>query len=381
MTLKEQAWQSGIILFDQEPGWNETEWPLLEGGWRERHATVVLDHPDDNNNNNTKRQTVVAMGGYDNDCTTTNSVLVLNLAQADKQWRQGPPMNKSRDGHAAVVCNGGVYVMGGDNGESLDSVERIDVNDLLQSSLATNRAHESHWTTLPCRLSWKAIGCCAVAVHNRYIVVIYGYYSCIMDTSTHTVIEGPHTDVPRLFCASAVVGHRIFVVGGENCYDGHDSVEYLEFQKRETASTDISFSSAWTTHPDLVLSNARRSCAVVAVGSCLVVSGGGNRTVQVLDTDRNRVWNLPPFESPRRGCSMVTLANRITVIGGRDDPSCGTLPLMDKNSWCFRRLCEQQWNERYHSLEGSGYFHSQKGSGAQDANGTDIRDANGTGHM
>ena len=41
------------------------------------------------------------------------------------------------------------------------------------------------------------------------------------------------------------------------------------------------------THSDLVLSNARSSCAMVAVGSCLVVAGGrGNSTVEVLDPFR-----------------------------------------------------------------------------------------------
>ena len=79
MTLKEQAWQSGLVLSAEEPGWNETEWPSLEGGWRCAHASVVLDHPiDSNNNNNHKGQTVVVLGGYDNDWNTTNSVLVLN---------------------------------------------------------------------------------------------------------------------------------------------------------------------------------------------------------------------------------------------------------------------------------------------------------------
>ena len=116
------------------------------------------------------------------------------------------------------------------------------------------------------------------------------------------------------------------------------------------------------THSDLVLSNARSSCAVVAVGSCLVVVGGrGNSTAQVLDTDRCRVWNLRSFTSYRNGCSMVNAANQVAVIGGFHNPSCATLPLMDKNTWCFRRLCEQHPNE---------CFHSQKGVGCGDVNAT-----------
>ena len=119
-------------------------------------------------------------------------------------------------------------------------------------------------------------------------------------------------------------------------------------RKDDTLSTVISFSSSWITHSELVLSNKRGSCAMVAVGSCLVVAGGWrNSNVEVLDTNRNLVWNLPPFGNHRDGCSMVTGANHAAMIGGWDNPTCATLPLLDRNSWCFRRLCEQQPNRWY----------------------------------
>ena len=362
-TVQKQAWQSGLVLLDETPEWNFEDWPPLEGGWRYRHTSIVLNHTDNN-----KRQTVVVMGGYQQGKGTTDSVLVLNLSDRDKQWREGPPMNKSRRGHAAVVCNGAVYVMGGDNGAPLDSMERIDFNDLFQSSLTTITTHERNWATLNCRLSTPRWGCGAVAVHNRYIVVMGGYSDRylssvdIIDTNNHIVIEGPSMTVPRSYFGSAVIGHRIFVVGGCNDKGYLDSLEYLDYAtpcdsdviKKEIGLTFISSSSTWITHPDLVLSNAQGSCAMVAVGSCLVAAGGRSRTVEVLDTHHNRVWNLPPFANYRRGCSMVTVANQVAVIGGLRNPSCATLPLLDRNSWCFRRLCEEQPNGWHHSLEGVG---------------------------
>ena len=94
---------------------------------------------------------------------------------------------------------------------------------------------------------------------------------------------------------------------------------------------------------------------MVAVGSCLVVAGGlDNPTVEVLDTSRNRPWNLPSFGNHRQDFSMVTAFNQVAVISGWDDRSCATLPLLDKNSWCFRRLCEQQPNGWYQFREGMG---------------------------
>ena len=322
-TLKEQARQSGLVLSDEPPEWNLEDWPPLEGGWRYYHASVVLN-PTDNN----KEQTVVVLGGYQPGQGELDSILVLNLAESNKQWREGPRMNQKRDGHAAVVCNGGIYVMGGDNGGSdLNCMERIDANDFLRSSLTTTTTHESSWTALTCRLSTHRFGCCAVAVHNRYIVVMGGhnndgYLSSvdIIDTNSHTVTAGPSMTVPRQFCASAVIGHRIFVVGGQND-DGHlDSVEHLDFaeeRKDDTLSTVIPFSSSWITHSELRLSELRGSCAMVAVGSCLVVAGGqGHSTVEVLDTRRNRVWNLPPFGNRRDDFSMATVANQVAVISG-----------------------------------------------------------------
>ena len=179
----------------------------------------------------------------------------------------------------------------------------------------------------------------------------------IIDTSNDAVIAGPSMTAPRQWCASAVIGHRIFVVGGRNENGQLDSVEYLNFteeRKDDSLSTVISFSSSWITHSDLVLPIPRAYFAMVAVVSCLIVGGGSHQTVEVLDTHHDRVWNLPPLVNHREDCTMVTVANQVAVIGGWQIPSCATLPLIDKNTWCFRRLCEQQPNRWYHSLEGLG---------------------------
>ena len=362
-TLKEQAWQSGLVLLDETPEWHEDDWPPLEGGWRERHASVVLDH----DNTDHKRRTVLVMGGYDAGWSTTNSVLVMNLEGQNKQWREGPPMNQKRCGHAALVCNGGVYVMGGySNGAYFDCMERIDSNYFLQSSSTSSIAHERNWTTLTCHLSEERWGCGAVAVHNRYIIVMGGYSNRylssvdIIDTRHHTVTAGPSMDVPRIRCASAVIGHRIFVVGGWIEHGRVDSVEYLNYAtpcENDETTKEIAFSlSGWKTHSDLVLSGERYQCTVAVVGSRLVVAGGDSATVEILDTNRNRVWNLPQLVNHNIGGSMVTVANQIAMIAGFENPTCATFLLMDKNTWCFCQLCEQQqpsgW---YHSLQGMGY--------------------------
>ena len=102
------------------------------------------------------------MGGY------VNSLLVLDQSKPNSS-------NKKRVGHAAVVCNGGIYVVGGCNGHSiLDCIEPIDANDLLQSYSTTSSIHEINWMTFNCRLSTERRGCRAVAVHDRCILLMGG---------------------------------------------------------------------------------------------------------------------------------------------------------------------------------------------------------------
>ena len=380
MTLQEQAWQSGLVLLNETAEWDLEDWPPLEGGWRSFHASVVLHHPDtynnDDSNNNNNRQTVVVLGGRRTDSGELDSVLLLNLVDPNKRWREGPPMKKRRSGHAAVVCNGGIYVMGGSaEYSSLDCMERIDSTYLLQSSVTTSITQESHWTTMTCRLSMKRNECCAVAVHDRYIVVMGGCAAGswksssvdVIDTSNETVIKGPSMNVQRTLFGSAVIGHRIFVVGG--CWE-RESVEYLdvaklcnhEETKEDTTAPVPFFSSTWTTYYSHSVRSVPRitSYAVVAVGSCLVVAEGDRPTVEIFDTHHNCVWNLPSIGTMENGASMVTLGNQIAQIGGTENLRCPTLPLMDKNTWCFRQLLEQKPH---------GCFHSREGMGIRGANG------------
>ena len=359
-TQQQYANQSGLGFLNinnvsNEPHWNTSDWPTLLGGWRRWHASAVLDHPDQDNT----AQTVVVLGGYKQGQGFTNSVLLMNLAEKTKQWREGSPLNRNRAYHAAVICNGGVYVIGGHNGSSrLDSIERIDVENLCSESMESSTSNQ--WKTVTCRLSTRRNECSAVVVHNRYIVVIGGSNGNllssvdIIDTaiaSNHTVIVGPSMSVPRCGCASAVIGDRIFVVGGYNRHNGEalKSVEYLEIhdpsgnETMTTVGAVFPSSCRWTRHVQLNLSMRRCDHAVVAVGSCLIVIGGifAADTVEVLDTRRNTLSILPQLTGSRYSCSAVVHSRGIAVISGYEDTSCATLSLVDKNTWCFRRLIEQ----------------------------------------
>ena len=217
---------------DEMPQWKSDSWPPLLGGWRRYHASVVV------NEEKKGQQTVVVIGGQKAELLVTNSVLMMDLEKDTKQWREGPSLNQNRAFHAAVVCNGSVYAMGGGcDGERLDSIERIDLLDLWKSPCATN--NKTHWKKLTCTLSTPRGGCQAAAVNNRFIVIVGGYNGSflsstdILDTAVktqHIVTPGPSLTIPRSSCGMAVVGNRIIAIGGSNGSSDHlNSVEYLDF--------------------------------------------------------------------------------------------------------------------------------------------------------
>ena len=353
MDKHEKAFLSGLVFVNDKdkasPIWRPSSWPPLLGGNRIHHTSNVVHDPSSNHVKN-----VVILGGLMLEISAdyTNSVILLNVHRT--KWQEGPPMKERRINHASVVCNGAVYAIGGDNGSSyLDSIERINVEELIQHSSSSSTSSANGWTMLNCRLSMKRKGCAAAVVHDRFIVVAGGYNGNnylssvdILDTAfgnSCLVISGPSMEKYRCYFGMAVIGRRIYAVCG---WRYSNSVEYLEFddlldKKANSATSVFPWSKSWTIHKDLRLKSCPGRHAVVRVGSCLVFAGDlttnnsseQSRSVQVLDVVKNVVWRLPDMRVTRSGCSMVSLLNGIAVIGGHV-----TLSLVDKNSWLFARL-------------------------------------------
>ena len=218
MSVRQQAQLAGLDFAYSadtriEPEWQDAEWPPLLGGWRTGPASVVVNHPD-----KSQGKIVVVVGGQRAHSHPTNSVLLLNVENNHPSWREGPSMNQNRYLHAAVVCNDALYAMGGIRGkysstEWLDTIERIDVGDLLRQSVPIHG--NNHWTTLDCRLSIKQCTRTAAVVQERFIVVAGAYgmnylsYVDVIDTSLSSqcnVISGPPLKVGRTNFGIAVIG-------------------------------------------------------------------------------------------------------------------------------------------------------------------------------
>ena len=344
MTMQEQARLSGLEFLDDsssEPQWSTTreEYKPLFGGWRNGHASVVLD-------NDNEVQSIVVLGGETENKVATDSVIVWD--SSTKQWRHGPSLQEERDLLAAETCNGKVYVIGGrnHNRHCLDTIECIDVASLLANTDSSNR----HWNTLTCRLSTANTGCAAVVVHDRYIVIMGGYNQRdkflstveILDTLQNKIVplSGLTMNSPRSLFGAAVVGNSIYAVGGmSNIGMLLDSVEVLTFNvdvdSIGDATTVFGKSSSWTRSKDLVLSKRRHGHGVAKIGNCVVVAGGYGEgveinSVEVLDPYRHVVWHLPNMSVTRWYCTIAVLSKNIVVLGGYNHASLETLALVGK---------------------------------------------------
>ena len=344
------------------PQWQSSDLPPLRGGWPRFYASVVVKHPD-----NDQEEIVVILGGTEwRSHKGLNSVHLLMIGKEDKECHEGPVMNEVRQDPAAVVCNGSVYALGGWNDlSSLDTIERIPVRDLIRPSSTSNST--TAWTTLDCRLSTEREGCGAVVVHDRFIVVAGGWNVDkvvlsvdIVDTASNSqcsVSVGPSLSEGRVSFGMAVIGQRIYVVGGKQYGIPLSSVEYLEFDDRlnDTSTSEPSvFQTAmsWQTDKDIFLDMNRRDHAVVNVGSCLVIVGGRKQGsaywVKVVHTQHSISWKLPDIT---RGTTspfkVLALSDGILVIGGDNEKAFSEkLSLIDKNSAVFTRMLEMGWSRR-----------------------------------
>ena len=373
-----EAELSGLTFTDshqEAPNWQVADWPPLPFDLSEHDASetsvacVVVQNPT-SHNCQSGTSTVVLLSTHDE----SNMVHLLQVDDTTQTlcWRIGPSMNRTRKDSAAVVCRGYLYAIGGmcmDSDDRLDTMERIDIQELVGSSShgSPSTNNQGGWTTLECHLSEKRWGCSAAVVKERFIVVAGGEdYTWthtsidILDTATSTVLAGPPMNIGRTSFAMTVIGSRIYAVGGFNHEEDVSSIEYLELDdwvmegpgggpQRSiviSPSNEVSFiwTNTWRIHPQLALYTPRSYIGMVRVGSCLVVVGGengtenGSRSVQVLDTERNSSWELPDMIEERAGCTVVAHSTTgIIVIGGSDSRTCERLPLLDKKSACFAR--------------------------------------------
>ena len=236
------------------------------------------------------------------------------------RWVSLPAAPTSRGEVSAARLGDYVYVVGGFDtaGQTTAEVQRLD--------LRTER-----WS--PVRRMPEALNHMSAFGYQGQLYVVGGYASP-GDTSTDAV-RGfwrydprtghwrgmPDAPIPRAAAGAAVLGHRLYVVGGRN-----DTTAALS----SLAIFDFD-SGRWSLGPSLA--HAREHIAAVAAGGSIWALGGRELGVSYTYVERYRpgasAWqSMPSMPVARSGFQAVSVGDTIVVVGGEDGAS--TVPQVDR---------------------------------------------------
>ena len=255
-------------------------------------------------------------------------VLLANSALADSTFRLGT----ARFGAAGTVVGDRLYVCGGSGWSGpLDTVEALDPVGGVA-------------TTLPLRVKDRWFH--AAATWSNRIVLVGGLRAGregVPGGRTAEVewldpVAGATGTLPPLARArsnpaAAVVGNRLYVVGGALSGDRTartGDLEIYDFQ-----------SGTWMAGPPMP---TPRECAVAVVGTRLYALGGfdGSNTldtVEVFDTETGQWATRPPLAAPQSAHRAVADGTQVYLFGDYNtlvqvaagDPESGTWRLLDLN--------------------------------------------------
>jgi len=182
--------------------------------------------------------------------------------RTSRQWWTAPPMNERRSQHAAACLEGRLVVIGG-QGHSKASYSSDD--SVILSSMERLEPEKGVWELLP------------------------------------------HMPTPRKGCAGVVVGEELYVIGGQGLDGPCDAVEVYN-----------PWTGYWRVGPSLLY--PRSSCTALPLlvkgRHKIVVVGGGDGHVQLLDTALQSWEEWPSLGYPRAGCALLLLNDYLYVVGG-----------------------------------------------------------------
>ena len=232
-------------------------------------------------------------------------------ASASGSWHDAPPMLHARSAHAVVSTGDAIYAIGGtgEGGRPVLDVERFD---------GTSWRNES-------RLPSDGLNAPAAAVIGRRIYVIGGFKTTtnvptadvlVYDVDTHTWTTAAPLAEPRGGHAAAVLDGKIHVIGGGN------SRSTLANHSEYDPGTD-----RWTERAPLT--RTKGSPAAVAFAGKLYSIGGRSGPgdfgdVEVYDPSKD-AWTGGPGIEPRGTAGAAAYCGEIYVFGGESQARKTTL--------------------------------------------------------
>jgi N-acetylneuraminic acid mutarotase len=252
---------------------------------------------------------VYVMGGFERATGATTAVTERYDLRRDR-WRRAADMPAGLNHAAAVAYRGDVYVVGGYRG-------RRTLDDEV-ATLYRYQPRRDRWTRL--RSAPTARGALAAAVIGHRLYAVGGAASGralatleVYDFRTRRWSAGPDLPLAREHLAAAAARGRFYALAGRTAGQGNFArVDRYDPARRR-----------WTRVRDM--GKPRGGIAAATVGGRIAVFGGeeGARTireVELYDPARNRWRRLPDLRTPRHGLGGVSAGRRIYAIEGGDEP-------------------------------------------------------------
>jgi N-acetylneuraminic acid mutarotase len=237
--------------------------------------------------------------------------LANNPAPTAGRWYDAPSMLHARSAHAIVSTGDAIYAIGGtgEGGRPVLDVERFDGNLWRDET----------------RLPGDGLNAPAAAVIGRRIYVIGGFKTTtnvpsadvlVYDIDTHAWSNAAPLAEPGGGHAAAVLDGKIHVIGGGN------SRTTLANHSEYDPATD-----RWTERAPLSRSKGSPA-AVVFAGTLYSIGGrsgpGDFGDVEIYDA-RTNAWTVGPSIEPRGTAGAAVYCNHIYVFGGESQARKTTL--------------------------------------------------------
>lgn len=269
-----------------------------------------------------KELAVVLTGGHENCAEDPQPCSdVFGLVLSTMKWLALPIMPYPRTRHAAAVCGGQLFVVGG-NPDASVCYYNPRQNKWSKKGKLHSRSH------------------CSLTTYNEEIFMIGGRDDNWDAKRSVKKYDGkvnewrklPSMKFPRVAHCAVVLENLIYVLAGSNGSVCLKSVECYN------PSND-----QWTQIPDMI--KARRFAAAEAItgGRVIVIGGYSDMSFDTIETsceifDKNlNQWSLVSSPTvPRAACGIVSVGNCVYLFGGEDgnkELDSVECYVVDEDSW------------------------------------------------
>jgi non-specific serine/threonine protein kinase len=263
-------------------------------------------------------------------CRQDSAVLRLPLGGSTAaRWEAAGQLPQARDEVRAVTVGDRIVV-----GSGLSPARGVPGGFASLSELfAFDPVRRSFQAIAPLPLALDHV---AFAARGNMLYAFGGWSNGVPSRRAFRMQDGrwhelPPMPIARAATAAAVVGDKVFVIGGTTARHDHGSLP-----GSGTVEVFDTTSGSWTTAPDMP--TPRHHHAAVAVGKVIVVAGGRDgplfsiAAVERLDTTTGRWSEAHPLPLAVGALSAAAVDGQVVVSGGGDDAGGWVTPA----TWALR---------------------------------------------